>query len=97
MATNLKKFNVKAGLSVGSGTIIDVIDANGNSTFGTVTANYTKSTVLTVAELESASVLGAGTRSFVSDANTTTFGSIVGGSGSNNMPVFSDGTNWLIG
>lgn len=38
MATNLKKFNVKAGLSVGSGTIIDVIDGNGNVSASTL--NY---------------------------------------------------------
>jgi hypothetical protein len=97
MATNLKKFNVKAGLSVGSGTIIDVIDGSGNATFNTITGNYIKSEVNTVATLESAVTVGAGTRSFVTDADTTTFGSIVGGSGSNTVPVWSNGANWLVG
>lgn len=36
--STLKNFNVKAGLSVGS-QFIDVIDANGNATFNTVTAS----------------------------------------------------------
>ena len=36
--TTLKKFNVKAGLSVGPSTI-DVIDANGNGTFNNISAS----------------------------------------------------------
>ena len=36
--TQLKKFNVKAGLSVGSETIVDVIDDEGNATFSTLSA-----------------------------------------------------------
>ena len=36
--STLKNFNVKAGLSVGP-QFIDVIDANGNGTFNTVTAS----------------------------------------------------------
>lgn len=97
MSSTLKPFNVKAGLSVGSETIIDVIDSNGNATFDTLTVNYIKTTAITVAELESAATLGAGARSFVSDADTTTFGTIVSGGGSNNIPVFSNGSNWLVG
>jgi hypothetical protein len=50
-----------------------------------------------VATLPSAVTLGAGTRAFVSDANATTFASIVAGGGSNKVPVYSDGTNWKIG
>lgn len=41
-----------------------------------------------------------GARSFVTDANTTLllgFGTIVVGGGANNVPVYYDGTNWLIG
>jgi len=36
-------------------------------------------------------------RCFVSDANATTFNSIVAAGGTNKVPVFSDGTNWRIG
>jgi hypothetical protein len=54
---------------------------------------------LTVATLPSPSLsyIGVGARSFVTDANATTFNSIVAGGGSNSVPVFSDGTNWRIG
>ena len=53
--------------------------------------------VLTVATLPAAATAGAGARAFVSDANATTFASIVAGGGANNVPVYSDGTNWRIG
>lgn len=36
-------------------------------------------------------------RRIVSDANATTFSSIVTGGGSNKVPVYFDGTNWRIG
>ena len=36
-------------------------------------------------------------RAFATDANATTFMSTVAGGGVNKVPVFSDGTNWLIG
>lgn len=39
----------------------------------------------------------AGARAFVSDANATTFASVVAGGGANGVPVYSDGTNWRIG
>jgi len=51
--------------------------------------------VRTVANLGAATP--AGKRAFASDANATTFHSIVAGGGSNFVPVFSDGTNWRIG
>ena len=54
-------------------------------------------TVYTVATLPSAATSGVGARSFVSDANATTFASIVAAGGANNVPVYSDGTNWRIG
>lgn len=60
-------------------------------------AGETKTDPVTVANLPSASTVGAGARSFVSDATATTFASIVAGTGSNNVPVYSDGTNWRIG
>lgn len=53
--------------------------------------------VLTVATLPAAATAGAGARAFVSDANATTFASVVAGGGANNIPVYSDGTNWRIG
>lgn len=56
-----------------------------------------KQTPVTVTNLPSAVTMGAGARYFVSDANATTFASVVAGGGSNNVPVYSDGTNWRIG
>lgn len=51
----------------------------------------------TVAQLPTAANAGAGARCFVTDANATTFASVVAGGGSNFVPVYSDGTNWRIG
>ena len=52
------------------------------------------SRVTTVASLGAATV---GYRAMVTDANATTFASIVAGGGSNIVPVYADGTNWRIG
>ena len=51
----------------------------------------------TVSSLPTAAAALKGARSFVTDANATTFASVVAGSGSNNVPVYCDGTNWRIG
>lgn len=55
------------------------------------------STAYTVATLPAAGTAGAGARAYVTDANATTYLSIVAGGGANIVPVFSDGTNWKIG
>jgi hypothetical protein len=49
----------------------------------------------TVSTLPSASA-NAGAFAQVTDANSTTNGSIVAGGGSNRVPVFSNGINWII-
>ena len=49
----------------------------------------------TVATLPAAGHPGA--RNIVTDANATTFASVVAGGGSNKVPVYDDGTNWRIG
>lgn len=51
----------------------------------------------TVASLPAAATAAAGARMFVTDANATTFASIVAAGGANIVPVYSDGTNWRIG
>lgn len=38
-----------------------------------------------------------GDRAFVTDATATTFASIAAGGGSNNVPVYHNGTNWCVG
>lgn len=56
----------------------------------------TGTTVTTVAGLPAASGC-QGARYLVSDANATTFNSIVATGGANIVPVFSNGTTWRIG
>jgi hypothetical protein len=51
----------------------------------------------TVAQLPAAATALKGARATVTDANATTFLSVVAGSGANIVPVFCNGTNWLIG
>lgn len=50
-----------------------------------------------VADLPDPADAGEGARAFVTNATATTFASIVAGGGANNVPVYSDGTNWRIG
>ncbi len=53
-----------------------------------------------VSGLPSAATVGAGARSFVTDASTTlplSLGLTVIGLGTNKVPVYSDGTNWKVG
>lgn len=49
-----------------------------------------------VANLPTASLF-AGARALVVDANATTFASVVAGGGANIVPVYSTGSNWVIG
>lgn len=54
----------------------------------------------TVATLPSASGSGSGATAFVTDASTTIIlglGLTVAGGGANKVPVYSDGTNWIVG
>lgn len=54
----------------------------------------------TVATLTVAATAGAGPRSFVNDASATMaagIGTVVAGGGTNKVPVYCDGANWLIG
>ena len=53
--------------------------------------------IYSVDTLPTASGAGPGARAFVNDSNTTVFYSNVGNSGSNFVPVFSDGTSWRVG
>lgn len=50
--------------------------------------------VYLVADLPTAE---SASRAFVSDANATTFASVVAGGGANFVPVYADGTSWRIG
>lgn len=75
--------------------LVGSFTTTGLAVTGAISATTTVATgVYTVATLP-AGVKGQ--RAFVSDANATTFASTVAGGGSNNVPVFYNGTNWLIG
>lgn len=61
---------------------------------------YVKHTPVAVGSLPAAATAGAGARGFVTDSSVAAsgnFGATVAGGGSNVVPVFSNGTNWLIG
>ena len=51
----------------------------------------------TVAALPAAATAGQGARSMVTDASSPAFGSAVAAGGAVKIPVFSDGTNWIVG
>ena len=51
----------------------------------------------TVSALPSASTVGRGSRTFVTDASLPVFQAIVAGGGAVFTPVYSDGTNWRVG
>jgi len=62
-----------------------------------INSYITNTTIYTVATLPTASTTNAGTRTFVSDSTTTTFGATVTGGGTNTVPVYSNGTSWKVG
>ena len=85
------------GVGGGSGVAMS-IGSSAYFPYSNVTLNgWTISQTQTVATLPAVANVPIGTRSWVTDATATTFHSIVAGSGSNKVPVVSDGANWLIG
>jgi hypothetical protein len=58
---------------------------------GALSAGYT------VTLLPLVTTVPTGTRNYVTDANATTFATTVAGGGANVVPVFNNGTNWIIG
>jgi hypothetical protein len=80
--------------------IANIYNPNGNILSNRTTSQLFLSanatSTFTFASLPAASG-NATARSAITDANTTTFNAIVGGGGTNVIPVFSDGTNWRIG
>jgi hypothetical protein len=69
-------------------------------TDGSTGTGYLKLIPTTVGALTAAATVGAGTKAFVTDSTSTLsshHGQAVVGGGSNFVPVFSDGTNWIVG
>lgn len=74
-------------------TLITYIEAN----LTNVVAQTIKTTPTTLVQLPTATIAGAGTRAFITDGSTATFGATVAGGGANIVPIYSDGTNWKVG
>jgi hypothetical protein len=100
--------NVERVSLAGLYSIVNLVYDKTNSTFAGTSLNAIdyfqrlnldtiNFTVYTVATLPSASTYGTGAKAFVSDALTPAFGSAVVGGGAVATPVYSDGTNWIVG
>jgi Major tropism determinant N-terminal domain len=83
-------------VSGGGGNIQNIASLDSN---GIWLVPLLKTTVYSAAgtPIPSASTAGVGARAFVSDATVATFGTAYTGSGSNKVPVYSDGAVWRIG
>lgn len=64
---------------------------------GAISSSNVVSTGVYVVSALPACASRQGSRAMVTDANATTFNSVVAGSGANILPVYCDGTNWKIG
>lgn len=80
-----------------TGTPNQELNSNSVVSFTSVTVTTVKTTPVLVSELPDPILAGAGTRAFVTDASTNVFGDLLVGLGTNQTPVYSDGTNWKIG
>lgn len=89
-------FGTTGHLNVNSHNTYD-IGASGSAPRNIFAAGYVVTGAITVASLPAAATAGAGARLFVTDANATTYNSIVAAGGANKVPVVSDGANWRIG
>ena len=71
----------------------------GNITVGNgrVTANLVTTVERTTSALPLAANTSPGTRGFVTDADTRTWGNLLVGGAGNAVPVWTDGTNWYVG
>jgi hypothetical protein len=74
-------------------TLIQYIEAN----LGNVVAQTVQTSPVVYSQLPNASDAGAGTRAYVTDSITATFGATIAGGGANAVPVYSDGTDWKVG
>jgi hypothetical protein len=97
------KLNVTDTASAADSKLLDLqragVSAASVSTDSTGTG-YLKLIPTTVGALTAAATVGAGTKAFVTDSTSTLsshHGQAVVGGGTNFVPVFSDGTNWIVG
>jgi len=81
----------------GAANIASLTVNNQQTTANRFSANLVTTNGSTYANLPISAYLGIGSRAVITNANTTTFNSLVSGGGSNIVPVFYDGTNWRVG
>lgn len=87
------------GISESSSTSLRV-DTGFSSTTRDLQVRRLRTEATTVGSLGSAATAGAGARSLVTNATLALaagIGTVVAAGGANIVPVFSDGTNWIIG
>lgn len=84
--------NAQIRFTVAGSANVAVVDTSGISVQGVV-----KTVPVLFSALPDPEVAGAGARAFVLNSSATTFGAVADGDGSNIMPVFSNGVEWLIG
>lgn len=93
--------NVSAPFGANSHSRIINLSVNGTSQFSVGANGDIHTYVFTVSTLPSASRIGVGGRSFVTDSSNdfsnNVTGVVVTGGGTVPVPVYSDGTNWRIG
>ena len=59
--------------------------------------SYVQTPSMAFADLAAAATAGQGARAFISNGASAVFGVAAAGGGANKVPVYSDGTNWIVG
>jgi len=93
------KLDVTNTASASGSNLLD-LQVGGTSQFQITSTGLLKLIPKTVGALTAAATVGAGAKAFVTDSTSTLsshHGQIVVGGGTNFVPVFSDGTNWIVG
>jgi hypothetical protein len=91
---NVSNLFASVNIQASNGTI----SGNNLQASNTVSSYFSKIDAnILFSNLPTANLVNQNVRTIITDANTTTFYSIVSGGGSNRVPVFCDGTNWRIG
>ena len=95
---NINTVQFNDGTQLAGTTSFTFVATTGILSVPNITATgVVKTTATTYSGLPLAGAVGAGSRSFITDANTTTFLATVGGGGSNAVPVVSNGSIWIVG
>lgn len=74
-------------------TFVDFIQTG----FTNVVCQTVQTTPVPFAQLPNATSVGAGSRAFISDSTTATYGDPAAGGGALAVPVWSNGTAWYVG